>query len=106
MIQYFDGCPSWQLMEQRVREAMTALDIDPDGLELKEIRSTAQAEVDRFHGSPSLLVNGIDAFASADAMVGMACRLYRVPSGLSGTPTRDEILSAIAAAVRSATLGA
>lgn len=39
-----------------------------------------------FTGSPTILVNGADPFATPDGPVAVACRLYATPDGLQGTP--------------------
>ena len=44
-----------------------------------------------FHGSPSILVDGVDVFAEPGAGVGLSCRIYRTPEGLAGAPTLDQL---------------
>ncbi|MDK1017238.1 MAG: thioredoxin family protein, partial [Actinomycetota bacterium] len=48
-----------------------------------------------FHGSPTVLINGIDPFAENDAPVGLSCRIYRTDEGLAGTPTIDQLRQAL-----------
>jgi hypothetical protein len=50
---YFDGCPHWQLGHERVREALERAGVDPDGLQLVEVRTPEDAEGWRFRGSPT-----------------------------------------------------
>jgi hypothetical protein len=38
-------------------------------------------------GSPSLLIEGRDPFATPAARTGLACRVYSTPDGLAGSPT-------------------
>ncbi len=99
---YFDGCPSWRLADQRLR-AVTAG--RPD-ITLTHHRVETAAEADRvgFRGSPSILIDGIDPFASADTdadvgvrvAVGLSCRLYETPDGPAGAPSLDQLRAAIA----------
>jgi hypothetical protein len=49
-----------------------------------------------FHGSPSILVDGIDVFAGPDAGVGLSCRVYRTPDGPAGAPTIEQLRAALA----------
>lgn len=39
-----------------------------------------------FTGSPTIMINGSDPFASARGQPGLACRLYETPAGLAGVP--------------------
>ncbi|MBI4942273.1 MAG: hypothetical protein HY830_16135 [Actinobacteria bacterium] len=62
------------------------------------IGTDEEAQQRGFAGSPTFLVEGVDPFATPAAGVGLACRVYPTPRGLSGTPD--------VAAVRDALLGA
>lgn len=55
-----------------------------------------EAERMGFHGSPSILVDGIDIFAEPDAGVGLSCRVYRTPDGPAGAPTIEQLRTALA----------
>lgn len=91
---YFEGCPHWHVMHDRLREAIASTDSDAQ-VELVQVRTPRQAAEWRFHGSPSVLVNGRDPFAEPDAPIGLACRLYRTPEGLRGAPGLDELVAAL-----------
>lgn len=52
-----------------------------------------------FAGSPRVLVNGQDLFPDAAPVTELACRVYRNPQGLSGSPT-PEALDSLPTAVR------
>ena len=94
-IVYIDGCPNWQVAYARLREALQSLGAHIE-VERVEIRTTTDADVWRFHGSPSLLMNGHDPFASPSAPVGLACRLYTTPAGLAGSPTVGQLIDVLA----------
>lgn len=82
---YFDGCPNWKVADERIAEVAAER---PDiTLTRRQVRTIEEAERVGFHGSPSILVNGIDAFADADAGIGLACRVYATPDGPAGAPT-------------------
>lgn len=85
---YFEGCPNWRLLEERLGPLATEL-----GLDVEHILVETEADARRwgFHGSPSLLVDGRDPFAAADAPVGLTCRVYATPTGLAGSPTVDQL---------------
>ena len=69
-IQFFDGCPHWDVAEQRLR--------------YQRIDSPEDAERLDFHGSPTLLVNGRDLFAGREVTVGLGCRVYKDRGGITG----------------------
>jgi len=61
----------------------------------RQVRTTEEAERVGFHGSPSILLNGVDAFADWDAGIGLACRVYVTPGGPAGAPTLEQLHAAI-----------
>lgn len=93
-LQYFDGCPNWVATAADLRKLIERLRVDA-GLHLQLIDTPEAAEEHGFRGSPTVLVNGIDPFAEPDAPVGLSCRIYRTPNGLTGSPTRDQLREAI-----------
>lgn len=48
-----------------------------------------------FHGSPSILVDGVDVFAGAGAGLDLSCRLYQTPDGPAGAPSVDQLRAVI-----------
>ena len=91
---YFHGCPHWRLADERLDEALRQLGLQ-DTPERVRVETTESAEAWRFHGSPSVLIDGRDPFAEQDAPVGLACRLYRTPEGLQGAPTVDQLVDVL-----------
>ena len=59
------------------------------------VETPEEAERVRFRGSPSILVDGVDVFADADAPVGLSCRVYQTANGPAGAPTLDELREAV-----------
>jgi hypothetical protein len=48
------------------------------------------------HGSPTLLINGVDPFAAPGQAPGLACRLYRDVAGrAAGAPTVEALRRAL-----------
>lgn len=91
---YFDGCPNWRVMEQRLGEAMREIDLDAP-VTLVSVDTAEQAERWQFRGSPSLLLNGSDPFAEPSAPVGLSCRVFTTPDGLQGAPTVEQLAEAL-----------
>lgn len=54
-----------------------------------------EAERLGFHGSPSIVVEGVEVFAEPDAQVGLSCRIFRTPDGLAGAPTPGQLRAAL-----------
>ena len=104
-VQYFDSCPNWELADERVWSAMSRLGISATELIHEQVDTPEQAEALGFHGSPTILVNGRDPFAKVADPVGLSCRLFATPDGLSGSPTVDQLVRAFATEMRPTSIG-
>lgn len=91
---YFDDCPNWKVADER----LTAIAAERADLTVTRrlVDTVEEAERVGFHGSPSILVDGVDIFAEPDAGVGLSCRVYRTPDGLAGAPTMEQLRAALA----------
>ncbi|WP_024286176.1 hypothetical protein [Cellulomonas sp. KRMCY2] len=94
-LQYFDGCPSWRVTDARLHEALAAVGRPDTEIEHVLVSTPEEAEAIQFRGSPTVLVDGRDPFADADALVGLACRLYRTAQGLAGSPTVEQLVAVL-----------
>ncbi len=90
---YFDDCPNWTEADQH----LTQLQRELPGLQVERrvVNTPEQAEQLGFHGSPSIVVDGVDLFAGPDAIVGLSCRIYQTPGGPAGSPTLDQLRAAV-----------
>lgn len=86
---YFEGCPNWQVVDERL--ASIAAERSDITVTHHVVESIEEAERLAFHGSPSILVDGVDVFADVDTAVGLSCRVYRTPEGPAGAPTVDQL---------------
>jgi len=91
VLQYFDHCPNWQV----VRRHLDYLGVK---VRYQRIDTVEQAEELGFHGSPTILVDGVDPFAESDSKVGLACRIYRTPGGSAPSPTLEQLATAVSSA--------
>ena len=91
---YFDDCPNWRVADER----LAAIAAERADLTVTHhlVDTLEEAERVGFHGSPSILVDGVDVFAEPDAAVGLSCRVYRTPNGLAGAPTMEQLRAALA----------
>ena len=92
---WFDDCPSYQdareLLEQALREEKIIAPI-----EMVQVRDNADAVAQKFLGSPTIRLNGVDLFAEAGQNnFAMQCRVYRTPAGLKGWPTKEMLRAAV-----------
>ncbi len=95
-IQYFDGCPHWQLADERVRNVIEGMSNDEVSLEYQLIDSPETADRVGFLGSPTILVDGRDPFATGLEQVGMTCRVFRTEHGVQGAPTESQLRGVLA----------
>src|SRR5687768_8403946 len=94
---WWRGCPSWERAGELVREQMELAGVAPGSLEVREIRSAADAE--GFPGSPTIRVDGRDIEDPGDQPGGLTCRIYRLADGrISALPDPARIAAALAAA--------
>ncbi|MCH7670182.1 MAG: thioredoxin family protein [Acidobacteria bacterium] len=95
-LQYFDGCPNWKDTDAY----LTALHDEGLGItvSLELVDTQEKAESANFRGSPTVLINGVDPFADPDAPVGLSCRMYPSDDGYVGSPTLEQLRSALVAA--------
>jgi hypothetical protein len=97
-LQYFDGCPNWEILDRRIAEAVDGRS-DAEVVH-QRVETPEDALRVGFHGSPTVLVDGVDPFADGSAPVGLACRMFRTPDGMAGSPTVEQLRTAIREAAR------
>jgi hypothetical protein len=91
------ACPTAAAFEERLAAALTG---HPGAAvrhrEIADEREAAQAGM---HGSPTLLVNGIDPFAVPGQPPSLSCRLYRDELGqAAGVPSVEALRRVLVAA--------
>jgi hypothetical protein len=89
---YFADCPNWEVADGRLRALSEEF-----GFELTHrlVESPEDAETLQFRGSPTVIVDGVDPFAAGDEPVGLSCRVYQTPEGMAGSPTVEQLQSAL-----------
>ncbi|GAB2759161.1 hypothetical protein GCM10027020_09430 [Nocardioides salsibiostraticola] len=92
-LQYFEGCPNWTETDERI--SVVAAERPDIHIHRQIVDTPEEAERIGFHGSPSVLVDGIDPFAEPGTAVGLACRRYRTPDGFAGAPTLEQLRTAV-----------
>jgi hypothetical protein len=91
---YFDGCPGID----RVLPAVAPL-AEAAGARVvrRRVETPEQAEAQRFLGSPTVRVDGVDVEPGAEQRCdyGLKCRLYRTAAGLAGVPEEGWVQEAL-----------
>lgn len=95
-ILYIDGCPNHDGLETRIRSLLAAAGIE-ETIISRPIESDQQARAERFLGSPTVLVHGVDVDpgAASREAYGLTCRLYVTDDGLRGTPPDQWIINTL-----------
>jgi hypothetical protein len=83
---YFEGCPSWQPALVSLQKIIKDESLD-FSVNLLEVKSDTDAITEKFLGSPSFQINGLDFWPDARDSYSKCCRIYNTPQGLKGVPT-------------------
>ncbi len=79
-----------------MRDALAAEGLDPEAVEMREMKTDGDAERERFVGSPTIRIAGADVAPVEGEPAGLSCRIYRLRDGrVSPTPDPADIRDAI-----------
>lgn len=92
---YFDGCPNWTVADERLAEAVQLVSRDDVTVHRRKVETQEDAIAVGFAGSPTILVDEHDPFATGDEQAGLACRVYSTPAGLAGSPTLAQLVEVL-----------
>ena len=92
-------CPSHERALSELRDAQRGHGLDPQRIAVREISSDAQAAAERFVGSPTIRIAGVDVQPPQHEPAGLTCRVYLRRDGrVSPTPDPADIAEALRAA--------
>ena len=91
------GCPNVALLRQRLADALARSPGLAPRVMIEEVADPEEPGRRGFHGSPALLIDGIDPFAGPETPPAFACRTYRTETGVEGAPSVDQIVAALTA---------
>jgi hypothetical protein len=101
---FWEGCPSHPKALADLRETMSALGLDPGGIVVREVHGELDAEQERFIGSPTIRIDGVDIQPAESEPYGLTCRVYHRRDGrISPTPDPADVREALAAAQATST---
>jgi hypothetical protein len=90
------ACPNAAQFEERLAAALAG---HPDVVvQRREIADEQEAAETGMHGSPTLLIDGVDPFAAPGQPPSLSCRLYRDGTGHTArTPSVEALRQVLAA---------
>jgi hypothetical protein len=93
---HFQGCPSHEAFLPRLRELLAQAGVE-GSIEQRQVQSDADAQRERFLGSPTLRVDGVDVDPGAADRTdyGLKCRLYPFAGHVRGAPPDEWVLAAL-----------
>jgi hypothetical protein len=93
---WWEGCPSLPAARELLRSVLAEEGLDPEAIELVEIGTDDDAARDRFVGSPTIRIGGVEVAPVPDEPFGLACRVYRLRDGrVSPVPDAEDVRDAI-----------
>lgn len=90
-ILHIDDCPNWEQAGQRARDVLDALGRVDTAVEYRLLRNRDEAAAVWFAGSPTILIDGTDAFPSDGRTSELGCRLYYTDAGISRLPSVEQL---------------
>jgi hypothetical protein len=91
------ACPNAAVFEERL--AVVLADYPGVVVHRREVSDEHTAAVTGMHGSPTLLIDGVDPFAVPGQPSSLSCRLYRDGAGRPApAPSAEALRQALAAA--------
>ncbi len=88
-------CPNSAEAGARVRAALDEVGHSDVEIEFLLLTSGEEAAAVPFAGSPTILLDGIDAFPGDGRTADLACRIYRTGTGFAGVPTVEDLVAVI-----------
>lgn len=96
---FWEGCPSHRPALEQLRAILLDLGHGDQAVAMQEVKTEEEAAAQRFIGSPSIRVDGIDPFpVDEDVPTGLTCRVYRLRDGrFSPVPDPQELRERLSA---------
>ena len=93
---WWDGCPSYPETLEDLRGVLREEGVNAE-VELVEVENDEQARRERFPGSPTIRLDGEDAFpCDPGEPFSLTCRVYRLRDGrVSATPDPEDVREAV-----------
>jgi hypothetical protein len=93
---WWEGCPSTEPARELLSQVLDEEGLDPASVEMREVRTDSDAERERFVGSPTIRIGGVEVAPEPEEPAGLTCRVYQLGDGrYSPTPDPEDIRRAI-----------
>jgi hypothetical protein len=93
---WWEGCPSTEEALATLREVLEEEGLDSGSVVMREVRTDDEAERERFVGSPTIRIDGVEVAPAEREPAGLTCRVYRLRDGrVSPVPDPEDIREAI-----------
>jgi hypothetical protein len=97
---FWAGCPSHPRALEQLRAAMAEAGLDPEQVQLRELRTDGEATDERCVGSPTIRIEGVDVQEPGDEPAALTCRVYRRRDGrISPLPDPEDLRDALRTAL-------
>lgn len=94
-ILYIADCPNSAAAGVALRDALNETGHSDVVIEFRLLTSSADAAAVPFAGSPTILLDGVDAFPPGGRLTDLACRVYRSHTGPVGAPSAGDLVDVI-----------
>jgi hypothetical protein len=93
---WWEGCPSYAETLEDLRGVLLDEGVEAD-IDLVEVETDEQARAERFPGSPTVRLDGVDAIPPTETdPFSLTCRVYRLRDGrISATPDPEDLRDAV-----------
>jgi hypothetical protein len=93
---WWEGCPSYPETLEDLRRVLRDEGVEAD-VDLVEVETDEQARAERFPGSPTVRLDGMDAVPPPESEpFSLTCRVYRLRDGrISATPDPEDLRKAV-----------
>ena len=89
---FWAGCPSHEKALRELRAVLAEEGLDPREVVVSEIETENDASAERFIGSPTVRVDGVEVQPAPNEPVALTCRVYTRRDGrISPTPDPEDI---------------
>lgn len=95
-ILHIEACANWREAGELVARALDELGAPHVPVTATLISTPEQAAAVPFAGSPTILLDGVDAFPSNGVTAELACRVYHAKGRIAGTPSLSDLRAVIA----------
>ncbi|MBG6058130.1 hypothetical protein RCH16_001634 [Cryobacterium sp. MP_M5] len=94
-ILYILDCPNSAAAGVALRDALNETGHSDVVIDFHLLTSSEEAARVPFAGSPTILLDGVDAFPPGAQVTDLACRVYQTEQGPAGVPSANDLIAVI-----------